>query len=49
MGFQTLRTANATLKRIEAIRMIKRGHVNERQDGVTGKVSFVNGLFRLAA
>lgn len=48
-GFQSLRTAKATLKGIEAIRMIKRGHVHGRPEGITGEVSFVNRLFGLAA
>jgi IS6 family transposase len=48
-GFQSLRTAKATRKGIEAIRTIKRGHVTGRQIGITGEVSFVNGLFGLAA
>ncbi len=48
-GFQSLRTAKATLKGIEAIRTIKRGHVHGRTDGIVGEVSFVNELFGLAA
>ena len=48
-GFQSLHTAKATLKGIEAIRTIKRGHVHGRQDGIKGEVRFVNGLFGLAA
>ena len=48
-GFQSLRTAKATLKGFEAIRTIKRGHVFGRADGILGEASFVNGLFAIAA
>lgn len=48
-GFQSLRTAKATLKGIEAIRTTRRGHVHGRSDGIAGEVSFVNELFGLAA
>ena len=48
-GFQSLRTAKATPKDIEAIRKIKRGYVHGRSDGIAGEMSFVNELFGLAA
>lgn len=48
-GFQTLRSAKATLQGIEAIRMIKRGHVRSKAPGVPGEVSFVKALFGLVA
>lgn len=48
-GFQSLRTAKATLQCVEAMRTIKRGHVHGKAPGVPGEVSFVNGLFGLAA
>jgi IS6 family transposase len=48
-GFQSLRTANATLRGIEAIRTIKRGHVHDRPARINGGVCIVNGLFGLAA
>jgi len=47
-GFQTLRSAKATLLGIEAMRMIKRGHVHRKPVGVIGEVSFVNALFETA-
>jgi len=48
-GFQSLRTAKATLKGIEAIRTIKRGQINGLPTGVSGEISFLNGLFAAAA
>ena len=48
-GFYSMRTAKATLKGIEAIRMIKRGHVHGKPDGITGEISFVAALFQTAA
>ena len=48
-GFQSLRTAKATLKGIEAIRMIKRGHVIDPPANTTGEVRLLNELFELAA
>lgn len=47
-GFQSLRTAKATLKGIEAIRMIKRGHVCDPPTNVTGEVRLLAELFDLA-
>ncbi len=48
-GFQSLRTAKATLKGIEAVRMIKRGHVYDPPNGVLGEVRLLNEMFGLAA
>ena len=48
-GFQSLRTAKATLKGIEAIRMIKRGHVFDPPANTTGEVRLLNELFELVA
>ncbi len=47
-GFQTIRTAKATLQGIESIRTIKRGHVQNKSAGVAGEVSFLNDLFAIA-
>lgn len=47
--FHSLRTAKATLKGIEAIRMIKRGHVYDPPSGVTGEIYLLNGMFGIAA
>lgn len=44
-GFQSLRTAKATLKGIETIRNIKRGHVYGKMQGVNGEVDFLHQLF----
>ena len=48
-GFQSLRTAKATLKGIEAVRMIKRGHVYDPPASVMGEVRLLNEMFGLAA
>ena len=48
-GFQSPRTAKATFKGIEAIRTIKRGQINDPSTGVSGEISFLNGLFATAA
>jgi IS6 family transposase len=48
-GFQTMRTASATLKGFEVMRMIRRGHCVLTQPGVTGEIRLVNQLFGLAA
>ncbi len=47
-GLQSLRTARVTLKCIEAIRMIKRGHVCDPLTNVTGEVCLLAELFDLA-
>jgi transposase, IS6 family len=48
-GFQRMRTATATLKGFEVMRMIRRGHRILPQPGVTGEIRLVNQLFGLAA
>ena len=48
-GFQTMRTAAATLKGFEIMRMIHRGHCILTQPGATGEVRLVNKLVGLAA
>ena len=48
-GFQSLRTAKATLKGIEAVRMIKRGHVYDPPSGVMREVRLLNEMFGIAA
>jgi transposase-like protein len=47
-GFQTIRTASATLKGFEVMRMIRRGHCFRTQPGVTGEIRLVNQIFGLA-
>jgi transposase-like protein len=46
-GFQ--RTATASIKGFEVMRMIRRGHCGLAQPGVTGQIGLVNQLFSLAA
>jgi transposase-like protein len=48
-GFQSMKTAGATLKGFEVMRMVRRGHCMLRHAGVTGEVRLVNQLFCLAA
>jgi len=48
-GFQTMRTAVATLKGFEMMRMIRLGHCIERDRRATGEIRLVNQLFGLAA
>jgi transposase-like protein len=48
-GFQTMKTASATLKGFEIMRMIRRGHCIQRERQATGEVRLVNQLFGLAA
>ena len=48
-GLSSLSTAKATLKGIEAIRMIKRGHVIDPPANTTGEVRLLNELFELVA
>ncbi|WP_268915679.1 hypothetical protein [Aureimonas psammosilenae] len=40
-----MRTATATIKGLEAIRMIHRGHCILRPPGVAGEVRFIANLF----
>ena len=48
-GFQTMKTAAATLTGFETMRMIRRGHYNKRGCRATGEIRLVNQLFGLAA
>jgi IS6 family transposase len=48
-GFRSLSSAKATLRGIEAVRAIRRGHVHPRTPGVTGEIRFLHGLFKVAA
>ena len=48
-GFQTMRTAAATLTGFEIMRMIRRGHCVQRESRATGEIRLVNQLFGLAA
>jgi transposase-like protein len=48
-GFQRMKTAYATIKGFEVMRMIRRGHCILPQPGATGEIRLVNQLFGLAA
>jgi transposase-like protein len=48
-GFQRRKTASATIKGFEVMRMIRRGHCGLAQRGVTGEIRLVNHLFGLVA
>jgi transposase-like protein len=48
-SFQRMKTASATLRGFEVMRMIRRGHCILPQPGVTGEIRLVNQLFGLAA
>ena len=48
-GFQSMKTAYATIKGFEVMRMIRRRQCMLIEPGVTGEVRFVNKLFDLAA
>jgi transposase, IS6 family len=48
-GFQRMKTAYATLKGFEVMRMIRRGPCILQQPGATGEIRLVNQLFGLAA
>jgi IS6 family transposase len=48
-GFQTMRTAAATLTGSEIMRLIRRGHCIQRKRQAAGEVRLVNRLFGLAA
>jgi transposase-like protein len=47
-GFQSMKTAGATLKGFEIMRMIRRGHCIQRKRQATGEVRLVNQLLGLA-
>jgi transposase-like protein len=48
-GFQSMKTARATIKGFEVMRMIRRGHCALQQQGATGEIRLVSQLFGLAA
>jgi transposase-like protein len=48
-GFQRMKTASATLKGFEVMRMIRRGHCVLTQPGAAGEIRLVNQLFGVAA
>src|SRR5918995_2725890 len=48
-GFQRMKTASATSRSFEIMRMIRRGHWILPQPGVTGEIRLINQLFGLAA
>jgi transposase, IS6 family len=47
MGFKSFKSANRTLKGIEAMRMIRKGQVNSNKS-VIFEVEFVNQIFGIA-
>jgi len=48
-GFQTMKTAAATLTGFEIMRMIRRSHYNKQGYRATGEIRLINQLFGLAA
>ncbi len=48
-GFQTIKTATATIKGFEIMRMIRRGHCLACKPGVRNEIRFVNQLLQVAA
>ena len=48
-GFQTMRTAIATIKGFEAMRIVRRGHCLTSKVGVQNEIRFVNHLFQVVA
>lgn len=48
-GFQTMKTAAATLKGFEVMRMIRRGQYVLIQLGATGEICLISKVFSLAA
>ena len=47
--FQRMRTASATLKGFEVMRMVRRSHCVQTQPGVIGGIRLINQFFGLAA
>ncbi len=47
-GFRSLAAAKNTLKEIETLRAIKKGHFESNHPGVLNEVAFVAGLFKNA-
>ena len=48
-GFQTMRTASATIKGFEVMRMIRHRHCLLCKPKVAGEIKFINKLFDVAA
>jgi transposase-like protein len=48
-GFQTMRTAYATIKGFEVMRMIRRRHCVLCKPKIAGEIQFINKLFDIAA
>jgi IS6 family transposase len=48
-GFQTMRTASATIKGFEVMRMIRRRHCLLCEPKVAGEIQFINKPFDVAA
>jgi len=48
-GFQKMKTAIATIKGFEIMRMIRRGHCLTCRTGVHNEIRFANQLFQVAA
>jgi transposase-like protein len=48
-GFQTIKTATATIKGFEIMRTIQRGHCLTCKKGVHNEIRFVNCLFQVTA
>jgi transposase-like protein len=46
-GFQRMKTASATLRGFEVMRMIRRGHCMRQDPGTAGEIRLVNQLFGL--
>ena len=49
LGFQSFRSANKTLKGIEAINMIKKGQVIDLNYSVLNEVKYFNQLFGIVS
>jgi IS6 family transposase len=47
-GFQTMKTAAATIKGFEIMRMIRRGHCLTCKPGVGNEIRFINRIFEVA-
>lgn len=47
-SFRSLQSAKATLSGIKTIRSIKRGHIHDKQPGVSGEIQFTCALFEAA-
>ena len=45
LGFQSFRSANKTLKGIEAMNMIKKGQIKNLNYSVLNEVKYINQLF----